>query len=172
VTALIVGTRTDVWRLHVVFVEPPERDTLAGVTGKLAGLRDLMVATYWIQLSRARRMPLELQPRYSLDDGLRLGRLTYTSPLDVLIEISPYAGTGVVAARGLVYIMSRWEDCRAKRAWTNYYVASYALLTNTLPDPRDNPKRAREQLLQESEKDSAAKVLPFIKSVELEEPGS
>jgi hypothetical protein len=76
--------------------------------------------------------------------------------------------------------MNRWEDWRVRRARSNYEVAAYDLLREQLPAAKDLPKaewspnkNLRETVLpQEDELRSAARVIPRIATVNLDEAAS
>lgn len=97
---------------------------------------------------------------------LELVSARQNSPLEVIIQIAPYAATGLAASRGLVYLMSKWEDWRVKRAASSYQVAALQLLKESLPTIKSSPDLYEERLIQ------AANIVPLIDRVAIDSAGS
>jgi hypothetical protein len=156
------------------------RESLVSINEKLEGLRDLLVAGFWIQLKRENypRRRTGINPRGSLREDLKVTTLSYSSPLQIVMDIAPAAASCLAAARGVVYIMNRWEDWRVRHARSNYEVAALKLLRDELPRVEDMssvdmPRVSLEAMLPSSEENtSAARVTSRIEAVHLDEAAS
>ena len=188
-TDLGTGRRTGATRLRVEFYEPLEGRglTLAELVSQLSGLESLLVIGYWTQYkqlwSPEVRKDMPTDPRPVLEKDLKLARLSYESPLQIVLEV---VGTSLTVGTGVLYFMMRWEDWRAKRAKTNLQKAAYEHLAKYLPE--DLPKSRRQRLIEEvlrnrsekpglmlpseEEKWAASEVLPLIRRITLEGRGS
>jgi hypothetical protein len=168
-----LGARTEPLRLSIRFRDSREALSLGVLSDRIGSLRDLLLAGYWIDW-RFGESEGAANPRRAVRDDLTVKRLSYSSPLVMILEISPYAASAVGAARGVVYLMSRWEDWREKRAMTDMRVSTYKLIEASLPDRVESLPAGLllDDRPGEIEMQNSSWLATQIESIKLDEQGS
>jgi hypothetical protein len=100
--------------LHFTFTAMPARPTFHSVTELLGGIEPLLVAGYWVAFDReGMRTPPVFDPLPDIQEGVRVERFTFRSPLDLWLTLPPSIGTGLIAARGVIYLFKSFQKARA-----------------------------------------------------------
>ncbi len=141
--------RTEATRISLVLGDQDER-TLRQVIGDLDSVENLLIAGYWVDYGTTVRWPGRISNtprpiRSEIEADVRVLRISYNSPMEVVLEIGPYAASGLAAARGLFYLMSSWQDVRLKAKKTDYEIAALSLLIEKLPSADDVVERPRDE---------------------------
>jgi hypothetical protein len=184
--ASLDGPVDDGARLRILFQEQPGVLSVYEMSRLLARLQSFFDTTYWIVPSPLDHDQLDPYYRYELREGLLVERLSYASPVEVILAIGSATGAIWASVRGAITVMERWEDWRLRRAVTNYRVQAAEVLRQNIPGVQppqsrrheyedeefELPPMDRRSLPRQRELNDAARILQQLEAIELIEGSS
>lgn len=108
------------------FTDDDPYETFYRVRFKLSCVESFLLLATWSETLRTQQSV----GYYRKDiNAVRIARLSINSPFETVIAITGVAGSIIGTARGALYLYSKWQDIKIKRAKADYAVAAYDWLT-------------------------------------------
>jgi hypothetical protein len=174
----MTGFRTGKLRLALTFEPEIQRLDVAAAAKRFRLIERLFALGFWLdseinpqEAVHGRPAPADMRdPTRLFNAHLEISRISYNSPFHVVLEIAPYASGALAGARGVLYLMSKWEDYRVKHASSSLDIERLDLQKQALQLVKEllpNRPEVTEGLV-----NGAALILSTIHKIEVDSSGS
>jgi hypothetical protein len=174
----MTGFRTGQLRLALTFEPEIDRLHVAAAARRFRLIERLFAVGFWVDSVNNPWVPVhdrpapadQKDPTRLFNVHLEVARISYDSPFHVVLEIAPYASGALAGARGVLYLMSKWEDYRVKRASSSLAIERLNLQKQVLELVKGSLPNRPE--VTEGLVNGAALILSTIHKIEVESSGS